>query len=68
MMHGRQSMIVKGSLVDRPNEPKCNQHVVGAYVHIHTNTSFYDCLCRQGSKLKKKYQNGCHLKTIGQNH
>ena len=25
--------------------------------------SFYDCLCRQKSKLKKKYQNGCHLKT-----
>ena len=45
-----------------------NQHLVVAYVHIHTNYSFYDYLCRQESKLKKKYQNGCHLKIMSQNH
>ena len=29
--------------------------------------SLYDCLCGQDKKSKEKYQNGCHLKTTGQN-
>ena len=26
-----------GSLAEKPNESKSNQHILGAYVHIHTN-------------------------------
>ena len=38
------------------NNQKCNQHIVGANVHIHNKY-----------KVSVKYQNCCHLKITSQN-
>ena len=49
------------------NNQKCNQHIVGINVNVHTK--YEDSMTMwAGEQIKEKYQNGCHLKTISQNH
>ena len=50
------------------NNQKCNQHIVGINVNVHTKYEASRTIYVAGEQIKIKNQNGCHLKTTSQNH